>query len=133
MKRAILVLLAIAFLVLIVLYAFRGPLTLGVMDRVIASRMGSSLLDELPDGLHVGLCGAGSPLPDPNRSGPCSAIIAEPAVSASLTRREVSASLSRSFSRALLRTHGCASSRRHWKKGEGRRENSKRQSRRTLT
>jgi len=75
-KRAILVLLAIAFLVLIVLYAFRGPLTLGVMDRVIASRMGSSLLDELPDGLHVGLCGAGSPLPDPNRSGPCTAIIA---------------------------------------------------------
>ena len=76
MKRAVLVLLAIAFLVLILLYAFRGPLTLGVMDRVVATRMGSTLLDELPDGLHIGLCGAGSPLPDPNRSGPCSAIIA---------------------------------------------------------
>ena len=76
MKRAVLVLLAIAFLVLIVLYAFRGPLTLGVMDRVVATRMGDTLLDELPDGLHIGLCGAGSPLPDPNRSGPCSAIIA---------------------------------------------------------
>ena len=46
------------------------------MDRVVATRMGSSLLDELPDGLHIALCGAGSPLPDPMRSGPCSAIIA---------------------------------------------------------
>ncbi|MCP4905175.1 MAG: MBL fold metallo-hydrolase [bacterium] len=76
MKRAVLVLLAIAFLVLILLYAFRGPLTLAAMDRVVATRMGSSLLDELPDGLHIALCGAGSPLPDPMRSGPCSAIIA---------------------------------------------------------
>jgi ribonuclease Z len=30
----------------------------------------------VPDGLHVGLCGAGSPLPDPGRSGPCVAVIA---------------------------------------------------------
>ena len=76
MKRAILVLLSVVFLVLIVVYVFRGPLTLGAMDRVVATRMGTSLLDELPDGLHVALCGAGSPLPDPIRSGPCSAIIA---------------------------------------------------------
>lgn len=37
---------------------------------------GASLLDELPDGLHVGLCGAGSPLPDPERFGPCVAVAA---------------------------------------------------------
>jgi ribonuclease Z len=30
----------------------------------------------LPDGLHVLLCGAGGPLPDPVRSGPCTAVIA---------------------------------------------------------
>ena len=31
---------------------------------------------ELPDGIHVVLCGAGSPLPDPARSGPCVAVVA---------------------------------------------------------
>jgi ribonuclease Z len=30
----------------------------------------------LPDGLHVVLCGAGGPLPDPLRSGPCTAVVA---------------------------------------------------------
>jgi ribonuclease Z len=57
-------------------YAMRKPLTLRVMSRVVEANMTSSLLDELPDGLHVALCGAGSPLPDPQRSGPCTAIIA---------------------------------------------------------
>ena len=33
-------------------------------------------MSELSDGLHVVLCGAGSPLPDPKRSGPCVAVIA---------------------------------------------------------
>ena len=36
----------------------------------------SSLLDTLPDGLNVILCGAGGPLPDPVRSGPCVAVSA---------------------------------------------------------
>ena len=33
-------------------------------------------IGELPDGLHVVLCGAGGPLPDPVRSGPCIAVVA---------------------------------------------------------
>jgi ribonuclease Z len=33
-------------------------------------------LAELPDGLHVLLCGAGGPLPDPVRSGACVAVVA---------------------------------------------------------
>jgi ribonuclease Z len=57
-------------------FAFRKPLTLRAMDRVVAENMSTSLLRELPDGLHVMLCGAGSPLPDPNRSGPCAAVVA---------------------------------------------------------
>ena len=69
--------LGIALLVaLAVAYALRGPLTLRLMERVVASNLESSLLDALPDGLHVALCGAGSPLPDPRRSGPCTAIVA---------------------------------------------------------
>jgi ribonuclease Z len=50
--------------------------TMQLMQRAGAATMSSSLLDETPDGLHVVLCGAGSPLPDPNRSGPCTAVIA---------------------------------------------------------
>ncbi|WP_321326491.1 MBL fold metallo-hydrolase [uncultured Parasphingorhabdus sp.] len=33
------------------------------------------VIGDLPDGLHVALCGSGSPLPDPTRAGPCSAVI----------------------------------------------------------
>ena len=51
-------------------------LVMGLVDRAAERRLASDLVDELPDGLHVALCGAGSPLPDPQRSGPCSAVIA---------------------------------------------------------
>jgi ribonuclease Z len=57
-------------------YAFRTTLTLRLMSRMLAANFESDLLEELPDGLHVALCGAGSPLPDPRRSGPCTAVVA---------------------------------------------------------
>lgn len=57
-------------------YAFRGPLVMALLPRVVAANMGKDLMGELPDGLHVVLCGAGSPLPDPQRSGPCVAVMA---------------------------------------------------------
>jgi ribonuclease Z len=57
-------------------YALRKTITLRLVDRLVDRNMASSLLDELPEGLHVALCGAGSPLPDPKRSGPCTAVIA---------------------------------------------------------
>jgi ribonuclease Z len=57
-------------------YAFRVPLTLRGFDRVMSQTLGTNRLDGFPEGLHVALCGAGSPLPDPDRSGPCVAVIA---------------------------------------------------------
>jgi ribonuclease Z len=57
-------------------YAFRGPIAVMLMRRVA---MGSILRDTiatLPDGLHVGFCGTGSPFPSLTRSGPCTAIVA---------------------------------------------------------
>ncbi|MBW2696560.1 MAG: MBL fold metallo-hydrolase, partial [Deltaproteobacteria bacterium] len=57
-------------------YAFRERLTLRLMRNVVARNMATNALDALPDGLHIALCGAGSPLPDPKRSGPCVAVIA---------------------------------------------------------
>ncbi len=57
-------------------YAFRAPLSMAIAQRVAAKRMAADLLSELPDGLHIGLCGAGSPMPDERRMGACTVIIA---------------------------------------------------------
>ncbi|MCE2857900.1 MAG: MBL fold metallo-hydrolase, partial [Comamonadaceae bacterium] len=58
------------------LYEFREPLSLAVAKRVTAQRMGSDPLKDLPDGLHIAVCGAGSPMPDDKRGGPCTLVIA---------------------------------------------------------
>ena len=79
MKRFLVGLAIVLAVLLIALYAFQGPITLRLMDNVVAQRINTNLIDELPDGLHVALCGAGSPLPDPARSGPCTAMAAEAA------------------------------------------------------
>jgi ribonuclease Z len=76
MKRLLLLAPVLILVVIGIGYAVRGRLTLRLMQRVVAANLETDLVRELPDGLHLGLCGAGSPLPDPRRSGPCSAIIA---------------------------------------------------------
>jgi ribonuclease Z len=38
--------------------------------------VGRDQLASLEDGLHVGLCGTGSPMPNPQRAGPCNVVIA---------------------------------------------------------
>ena len=45
-----------------------------LLDAVVADSLTSDTLGDLPDGLHVMLCGAGSPLFDPKRSGTCVAV-----------------------------------------------------------
>jgi ribonuclease Z len=57
-------------------YAWRGDIALAVMKRNIVAALSIDPIADLPDGLHVGLCGAGSPLPDALRSGPCVAVVA---------------------------------------------------------
>ena len=49
-------------------------MTMRFLDRAVADAMSRDDLADLPDGIHVMLCGAGSPLPDINRSGPCVAV-----------------------------------------------------------
>ena len=58
------------------LYAFREPISMTVAKRVTAQRMASNPLKDLPDGLHIAVCGAGSPMPDEKRGGPCTLVIA---------------------------------------------------------
>ncbi|WP_446653997.1 MBL fold metallo-hydrolase [Blastomonas sp.] len=47
-----------------------------VFNRAVEANYGKDATAGLPDGLHVILCGTGSPLPDPDRSGPCTLVLA---------------------------------------------------------
>ena len=71
-KRALLLLLLVAALA----WWQRGPIAMAIVERSIPKRMALDAMAELPDGLHVGLCGAGSPFPDERRSGPCTLVLA---------------------------------------------------------
>src|ERR1700743_3138086 len=57
-------------------HAPRGRIAMAVMARLYAPAMGDDPYAGLGDGLHVGLCGSGSPMPDPTRAGPCTAVLA---------------------------------------------------------
>src|SRR5438477_6958637 len=73
------VLLGLLAVVLVVgggLWLARGEIALAVFKRAMARNMAGDPVAALPDGLHVGLCGAGSPMPDPRRAGPCTVVIA---------------------------------------------------------
>ncbi|MEM9667898.1 MAG: MBL fold metallo-hydrolase [Pseudomonadota bacterium] len=47
-----------------------------VFNSFVLERVGTDPSAELPDGLHVYMCGTGSPLPDPSRAGPCIGVLA---------------------------------------------------------
>jgi len=47
-----------------------------LFDRAVEQGLLRDVAGDLPDGLHVGLCGSGSPIPDPTRAGPCSVVVA---------------------------------------------------------
>lgn len=72
--------LGIALVVLALLggaaYAFRGSIALALMRAAASRVVGVDPIGALPDGMVVTLCGAGSPLPDPARSGPCVGVVA---------------------------------------------------------
>lgn len=56
-------------------YQQRVPIAMKLVGKVVSERM-ENAVDTLPDGLHIGLCGTGSPFPDPERSAPCTLVIA---------------------------------------------------------
>lgn len=63
-------------LVVVAMYVWRAPLSVQVAQRVATQRLSADPLAALPDGLHVGVCGAGSPFPDDKRAGPCTLVVA---------------------------------------------------------
>ncbi len=74
-SRTVGVVLAVA-LVTLGIWVFRADIATRIMARGAQTAMSADRIGDLPDGLHVVFCGAGSPMPDPRRSGPCIAVIA---------------------------------------------------------
>ena len=75
MKKVYVVLLVIAAIGLIG-YSQRATIAARIMERGLELRLFADRVDELEDGLHLALCGAGGPLPAPKASGPCVAVVA---------------------------------------------------------
>ncbi len=70
---------ALAVLAVIAVVGFRifeRPIAMALAKHFVARQMRRNLVAELPRGLHIGLCGSGSPLPDPTRAGPCVLVVA---------------------------------------------------------
>lgn len=71
--------LAIAGLVIAALigtYLFRPEIGTTLFKRAVEQNVDRDTLAGLPDGLHLGLCGTGSPMPNADRAGPCNIVIA---------------------------------------------------------
>jgi ribonuclease Z len=75
MKKAVSILAIIAVVALIA-YSQRATIAARLMEKGLETRMGANIVNDMEDGLHLGLCGAGGPMPAPNASGPCVAVVA---------------------------------------------------------
>ena len=76
LRTAALVLLALVLVAGGLAWTQRGVLAEHLMAHVYDRAMGPDGVAGLPDGLSVGLCGSGSPMPDPTRAGPCTFVVA---------------------------------------------------------
>ena len=76
MKRLLLISVCGTALLALTAYLLRGPLSVALVAPLAAHRLATDTATELPDGLHVGLCGSGSPFPDEDRGGPCTLVLA---------------------------------------------------------
>jgi ribonuclease Z len=56
-------------------YTFRADISMKIVDNIVTERMKDPMAS-IPDGLHIALCGTGSPFPDPQRGAPCTVVIA---------------------------------------------------------
>jgi len=54
----------------------RGAIGIILFRRAVANSIFRDTIATLPNGLHAGFCGTGSPFPSLTRSGPCLAVVA---------------------------------------------------------
>lgn len=76
MKRIGIGLFVVIVIVLAAGFVFQKPIGEAVYQRAVQGVPGRDLLASLEDGLHVGLCGTGSPMTNPKRAGPCNVVVA---------------------------------------------------------
>ena len=57
-------------------FYFQKQIGASLFENAVEQRSGRDSTAALEDGLHIGLCGTGSPLPNPDRAGPCNVVIA---------------------------------------------------------
>ncbi len=75
-KRGAIAIAALAVIAILAFNIFKKPIANAIFDRVVAERVGVDATADLPDGLHVYICGAGAPMPDATRAGPCLGVLA---------------------------------------------------------
>lgn len=59
-----------------VVFVKRDDIGAVMLTRAVQSSIFNDAIADMPDGLNVAFCGTGSPFPSPERSGPCTAVIA---------------------------------------------------------
>lgn len=74
--RILLFIAIIVGLAFVGLQVFKPQIGQSLFERAIENQAGVDRSADLPDGLHVYVCGSGSPLGDPTREGPCLAVLA---------------------------------------------------------
>ena len=76
-KRRLLSILVLSIVALgFAAWTARARIGMALFDRVVGANVGVDRSAALPDGLHVYVCGSGSPLADVERAGPCLAVLA---------------------------------------------------------
>ena len=75
-RRAALVVSVLLVAVAAGAFLFQRQIGEAIFRQAVAENVGRDRGAELPDGLHVFMCGSGSPMPDPARAGPCVGVIA---------------------------------------------------------
>ena len=75
-RRAFYLAIALILLGVIGFNLFKTQIAERAFHRAIHQNVGVDRSEQLPDGLHVYICGSGSPMPDATRAGPCLAILA---------------------------------------------------------
>ena len=76
MKKAAIALGGLVLLGAAALFAFQAQIGAALFKRAIDQNLDDERIAALDDGLHIGLCGTGSPMPNAHRAGPCNVVIA---------------------------------------------------------
>lgn len=76
MKRIAIGLLVVLAIAAAAAFVFQKQIGAFVFERAAQAVQGRDQLAGLGDGLHIGLCGTGSPMTNPQRAGPCNVVVA---------------------------------------------------------